>query len=291
LKKNIFLIGHKSFIGESFKKNIFKNKKNFNLYYLNSYFFEKDIYLLKKEDFFKKYFSQYKNIDIIISCLHIHKNNFEEELNLNTKIYQNILYYAKFRRVKKIIYISSVNVSNRKISHYAYVKFKIENLIKKFNYFTIIRPSTVIKIDRNKKLLGGRDGSSFDLIEKFIKFNIPFPIIGNGKYLFTFCFLDNLSNFILLLLKDNTLINKTINFFSDENLTFNTFIDNISRIKKKKIIKIYIPIFIIKYFSNIKFFKLFSKKNLYNILNQKITYNYNNVIKKKISLDRIEDLK
>lgn len=291
MKKNILLIGHKSFIGESFKKNIFKNKKNFNLYYLSSYFLEKDVYLLKKKDFFKKYLSKYKNIDIILSCLHIHKNNLEEELNLNTKIYQNILFYSKSCRVKKIIYISSVNVSNRKISHYAYVKLQVENIIKKFDDFTIIRPSTVLKIDRNKKLFGGRNGSSFDLIEKLIKFNLPFPILGNGKYLFTFCFLDNLSDFVLLLLKKNTLINKTINFFSGEYLTFNSFIDNIFRIKKKKVFRIYIPISIIKFLSNLKLFELFSKKNLYNVLNQKISYNYNNLIKKKIYLDRIEDIK
>jgi hypothetical protein len=95
----------------------------------------------------------------------------------------------------------------------------------------------------------------------------------------------------LLLLKKNTLINKTINFFSGEYLTFNSFIDNIFRIKKKKVFRIYIPISIIKFLSNLKLFELFSKKNLYNVLNQKISYNYNNLIKKKIYLDKIEDIK
>ena len=291
MKKNIFLIGHKSFIGESFKKKIFKERKNFNLFILNSYFLEKDICLLNKEDFFKKYLSNYKRIDIIVSCLHIHKNSLEGELNLNTRVYKNILYFAKFRKVKKIIYVSSVNVSSHKIYHYSYVKFKIENLIKKYNYYTIVRPSTVIKIDRNKNLFGGRDGSSFYLIEKLFKFNLPIPIIGNGKYLFTFCFLDNLSSFILLLLKNNILINKKINFFSGEYLKFNNFMNNISRIKKKKVFKIHIPIFFIKVLSNLSFFKFFSKNNIYNLMNQKIIYNYNNLIKNKINLSKIEDLK
>jgi len=291
LKKNIFLIGHKSFVGESFKKKILKNKQHFNLFILNSYFLEKDICLLNKEDFFKEYLSHYKKIDIIVSCLHIHKNNQEDELNLNTRVYKNILYFAKFRKVKKIIYISSVNVSDRKIYHYSYVKYKIENLIKKYNYYTIVRPSTVLKIDRNKRLFGGRDGSSFNLIEKLLKFNLPIPIIGNGKYLFTFCFLDNLSDFILLLLKNNILVNRKINFFSGEYLKFNNFINNISRIKKIKIFKIYIPLFLIKILSNLKFIKLFNKKNIYNLMNQKITHNYNKLIKNKICLSRIEDFK
>ena len=289
MKKNIFLIGHKSFIGASFKKNILKNKKNFNLSFLNSYFLEKDIRSLNKENFFKKYLTHYKKIDVILSCLHIHKDSVEDELNLHTSVYQNILYFAKFHKVKRIIYISSVNVSDRKIHHYSYVKHEIENLIKKYNYFTIVRPSTVLKIDRNKRLFGGRDGSSFNLIEKLLKFNLPIPIIGNGKYLFTFCFLDNLSDFILLLLKNNILVNRKINFFSGEYLKFNNFINNISRIKKIKIFKIYIPLFLIKILSNLKFINLLSKKNIYNLMNQKITHNYNKLIKNKIYLSRIED--
>ena len=289
MKKNIFLIGHKSFVGATFKKNILKNKKNFNLFLLNSYFLEKDILSLNNEDFFKKYLSHYKKIDVILSCLHIHKDSLEDELNLNTSVYRNILHFAKFHKVKKIIYISSVNVSDRKINHYSYVKFQVENLIKKYNYFTIVRPSTVLKIDLNKRLFGGRDGSSFNLIEKLLKFNLPIPIIGNGKYLFTFCFLDNLSDFILLLLKNNILVNRKINFFSGEYLKFNNFINNISRIKKIKIFKIYIPLFLIKILSNFKFINLLSKKNIYNLMNQKITHNYNKLIKNKIYLSRIED--
>ena len=35
----------------------------------------------------------------------------------------------------------------------------------------------------------------------------------------------------------STLINKTINFFSGEYLTFNNFIDHIFRIKKKKFLE------------------------------------------------------
>lgn len=291
MKKNIFLIGHKSFVGKSFKKNILKNKKKFNLFFLNSFFLEKDISLLTKEEFYKKYLSKYKRVDIILSCLHIHKNKLEDELNLNVRVYKNILYFAKYQKVKKIIYISSINVSNRKISHYSYVKFKVENLIKKFRHFVIVRPSTVLKITQKKKeLYGGRDGMSFNLIEKLSKYNLPIPIIGNGKYLFTFCFLDNLSDLVLLLLKKNILVNKKINFFSGEYLNFNSFVDNLFRIKKKRVIKIYLPIFLVKFLCNFKFLKVFNSKNIYNLINQKIYYNFNNLIEKKININRIQNL-
>lgn len=236
MKKNILLIGHKSFIGKEFKKKILSSRNDFNLLYLKRHFCEKDILFLDTEKFLKKYFINYKKIDIVLSCLHIHKNKSVEELNLNLKIYKNILNFCEYLKIKKIIYISSVNVSKNKNYHYAYVKFKIENLIKKYKYFTIIRPSTVIKIDKKKFFFGGKNGGNFVFLEKLLKFNLPIPIVGDGKYLFTICLLSNLSDFILVLLKKNFLINKTINFFSGEYMNFNNFIDHFSRIKKKKLI-------------------------------------------------------
>ena len=35
---------------------------------------------------------------------------------------------------------------------------------------------------------------NFSVFEKLFKFNLPIPIIGNGKYLFTFCFLNDLQD-------------------------------------------------------------------------------------------------
>ena len=230
--KRILLIGHKSFVGKKIKEYLQKDSI-FNIFILENYFNEKDIFFLDKEKFCEKYLNKYENIDIIITCLHIHKNKFQEEFNLNIKVYENIIYYAKSKKVDKIIYMSSVNVSEDRNSSYAHVKYKIEEIIENFKNFVIVRPSTIITLENNK-LIGGKNGGSFSLFEKFFKYNLPIPIIGNGKYLFTFCFLNDLSNFILLVLNDKMFLNKKINFFSGEHLNFDEFIDIISKIRGTK---------------------------------------------------------
>ena len=242
---------------------------------------------MDKEQFTLKYFSNLKNIDTIVTCLHIHKKNLENELNLNIKAYENILYFVKTKNIKKIIYLSSVNVSEKKTSPYAYVKNKIENLLTNHDNFIIIRPSTIISFDKNKKLYGGRNGNSFNLFEKLFNYNLPIPIIGNGKYLFTFCFLNDLSNFILILIKENFLLNKKINFFSGEYINFKEFIDLIAIIKKKNIIKIYLPLFFVKLLCKLK---IFDYKNVDNLINQRIYYDYNNLIKKKIRINQLFEI-
>lgn len=280
--KKILLIGHKSFVGKKIKEYVQKNSI-FNIYVLENYFNEKDIFCLDKEKFCEKYLNKYENIDTIITCLHIHKNKFLEEFNLNTKVYENIIYYAETKKVNKIIYMSSVNVSKDKNSSYAYVKYKIEELIEKFKRFVIIRPSTIITLENNK-LIGGKNGGSFSLFEKFFKYNLPIPIIGNGKYLFTFCFLNDLSNFILLVLNDKMFLNKKINFFSGEYLKFDEFIDYISKIKKKRVFKIFVPMFLINFLCKIK---IFNYKNVDNLINQRIDYDYFQLIKNKMKLNQI----
>jgi len=286
LIKNILLIGHKSFLSKKIKDLILANS-DLKISFPEKYFNEDDIYLLGKKDFYEKYFSRYSNVDVIISCIHIHKKKFEDELTLNTKIYENILYYAKLQNIKKIIYLSSVNVSETKSLSYAYIKYQIECLFKDFRNFVIIRPSTIISIDSNKTLLGGRDGSSFNLFEKFFNYNLPIPIIGNGKYLFTYCFLEDIANFILLLAKEDIFLNKKINFFSGELMNFNTFIDHIAKIKNKNIHKIHLPLFFINLLCKLK---IFNKKNIDNLLNQEIYYNYSDLIKEKIKINQLSSL-
>ncbi|MDC1127044.1 hypothetical protein OAS83_02585 [Candidatus Pelagibacter sp.] len=284
--KNILLIGHKSLLGKSIKEFALKNN-DLKVFFLDKYFNEDDIYLLSKKDFFKKYFSKYPTIDVVISCLHIHKSTFKAELLLNTKVYENIIYFAKIQNINKIIYLSSVNVSKSKSQSYAYVKNKIECLFDDFKNFIIVRPSTIISIDSNKNLIGGRNGNSFNLFERLFNYNLPIPIIGDGNYLFTYCFLIDITNFIMLLVKENIFLNKKVNFFSGELMNFNTFIEHIGKIKNKKLYKIHLPLFLISILCK---FKIFNKKNIDNLLNQEIYYNYNDLIKEKIKINQLSSL-
>ena len=287
MRKSILLIGHKSFVGNDIKNTILKEDK-FNIFYLDKYFEENDILSLNIKEFYEKYFLKFNNIDFIISCLHIHKENSADELMLNLKVYENIQYFARLRNINKIIYLSSVNVSENNKSNYAYVKYKVESMLEKHKNFIIIRPSTIIMLDENNNLFGGKDGKSFSIFEKLFKYNLPIPIIGNGKYLFTFCFLNDLTRFILLNLNDDFLINKKINFFSGEYLNFNIFIDHIAKIKRKKAIKIFLPLLFVNLLCKLG---IFNYKNIDNLINQKINYDYCDLIKNKIKINQLGNLK
>lgn len=287
MRQSILLIGHKSFVGNDIKKTILKEDK-FNIFYLEKYFEESDIISLNTKEFYEKYFLKFNKIDFIISCLHIHKENFADELMLNLKVYENIQYFVRLNNIDKIIYLSSVNVSENNKSHYAYVKYKVESKLEKHKNFIIIRPSTIIMLDENNNLFGGKDGKSFSIFEKLFKYNLPIPIIGNGKYLFTFCFLNDLTRFILLNLNDDFLINKKINFFSGEYLNFNIFIDYIAKIKRKKAIKIFLPLLFVNLLCKLR---IFNYKNIDNLINQKINYDYCDLIKNKIKINQLGNLK
>ena len=284
--KNILLVGHKSFLGKKIKE--LGQKNNYlKMFFLERYFNEDDIYSLSKKNFYEKYFSKYPKIDVIISCLHIHKDKFKDELLLNTKVYENILFFAKIQNINKFIYLSSINASENESLSYAHVKYRVECLFNNFNNFIIVRPSTIISIDSQKNLSGGRDGNSFSLFEKIFNYNLPIPIIGDGKYLFTYCFIEDITNFIFLLVKEDILLNKKVNFFSGELINFNTFIDYIGKIKNKNLLKIHLPLFFINLLCK---FKIFNKKNIDNLLNQEIYYNYNNLIKEKIKINQLSSL-
>ncbi len=283
MKQNILLIGHKSFVGNQIKKFILKDGK-FRIFFFKKYFLENDILDLNNKEFYKKYFSEYKKIDAVVSCLHIHKKELKDELILNTEAYKHILYFLKIKQIKKIIYLSSINVSKKKSSPYAYVKYRVENLFNNYDNFIIVRPSTIISLDKKKKLLGGTNGASLNLFEKLFNYNLPIPIIGDGKYLFTICFLNDLANFIILLLKDNILLNKKINFFTGEFLNFNTFIDYIGLIKKKNVYKFYLPLPLINFLCKLK---ILDYKKINNLLNQRIYYNYYDLIKKRIKINQL----
>jgi len=224
---------------------------------------------------------------VVISCLHIHKNNLSNELNLNIRSYERILDFSKKIKVKKIIYISSVNASEDRSLSYSYTKFIIEKIISTYQNYAIIRPSTIISIDQKNKLVGGRNRSSFKLYEKFFKYNIPVPIIGDGKYLFTFCFLKNLVNFVLLLVDEDVFSNKKVNFFSGEYLNFVEFIEKVSLIKNRKIYKFFIPL---KFINFLYLLKILNKKKIDNLFSQNICFNYNKEIESKIKINKLNEL-
>ncbi len=284
---NLLLLGSKNFIGRHIH-NKFKDK--FNVNYLKKYFDEKDIVKLNNTEFCEKYFSKYLKVDIIINLVHIHKKNFKDEFNINTKLIEKICFFAEKKKIK-IIHISSVNSSKYNIDNkYSYTKSALENRIIKTNNYTILRLSTVISKDENNEFIGGRNGSSLNLLNFFIKKIRFFPLIKKGSFVHTICFLDDVQEFISILINKEIFVNDTINFYSGQHITFKELINLFAKSYNKSIYFINIPDFVITYLikiNNVLNLKFITEQKLKNLLEQNIEHDKSDEIAKYIKLKKI----
>ncbi len=286
---NILLLGSKGFIGNNIYHQ-FKDK--FNIHCLDNYFEENDILTLDNNEFCEKYFSKLSlKIDIIINLVHIHKKSFKDEFNINTKLVDKICFFVEQKKIR-IIHISSVNCSNdNQDNKYSYTKSSLENRIIKTNNFTILRLSTVISKDKNNEFVGGRNGNSFNLINFFIKKIRFFPLIRNGNFIHTICFLEDIDKFIKILINQKIFLNDIINFYSGQYITFKELITLFAKSYNKSIYFVNIPDFVIKFFikfNNILNLKFITEQKLKNLLEQNIEYDKSNELAKYIKLTKID---
>jgi hypothetical protein len=290
----VLLLGQNSYLSDFYLK--FSKNKFSNITIYTKRFDHSDIINLNDILFYDKYFSLIDiNFDYSLNFIHIHKSSLASEIDINTKLSKKLIYVFNKLKIKRNIYISSVNAFSDTKSEYGIAKLRSEEVYKSLGNFVIIRPSTIIDIDyKNKLILGGKKGKSFKSLNKLITKFFFIPVPGFGKYLQTVCFGDDLGKFIDFIINNNLFYKRTINFFTGEIISYNDFLDIYFNFKKIKRFKLYIPkiliIFIIK-FLKIVFRNLnISSKNIDNLTNQKIEFNLSQDINKLIKLKKINDL-
>jgi len=290
----ILLLGQNSYPSAFYLK--FPRNKFNNITIYTKRFDHSDIINLNDILFYDKYFSSIDiNFDYSLNFIHIHQSSLASEIDINTKLSQKLIYVFNKLKIKKNIYISSVNAFSGTKSEYGIAKLRSEEIYKSLGNFVIIRPSTIIDIDyKNKLILGGKKGKSLESLNELITKFIFIPVPGFGKYLQTVCFGNDLGKFIDYIINNNLFYKRTINFFTGEFISYNNFLDIYFNFKKIKRFKLYIPkiliIFMIK-FLKIVFRNLnISSKNIDNLTNQKIEFNLSQDINKLIKLKKINDL-
>ena len=286
---NILILGSNSFVGKKIYEK-FQIKKNLKVFTIKEHFNENDIDNLSNIDFYKKYFFNFKvKFDCIINLIHIHKNFFDEEVYANINLAEKIIYFQNINK-SKIVYLSSVNCSKSVDNKYSYSKYMVEKKFIKTNNYQIIRPSTVVLEDEGQ-YIGGRNGSSLKIINFFIKYFFFFPIINNGKFLHTICFLEDLQKFIYISITLNLFKNQTINFFSGEYLNFKKFILFLANKQKKKVNFVNVPFSLLIFFIKILKFAPIFKINVQmfeNLISQRIEFDLTLEISKYLNLKKAE---
>ena len=270
----ILILGQSSFLGSEFD-NFIKNRE-IDILTLDRKFSTNDIMSLDDKEFCNKYFRFIENdIDLIINYLYVHETDQNSEKNINIELIKKIIFVIKNKNIKKHIYISTNRAFKNTKNEYGKIKLECENLIQQHNTnYNIIRPSTVIKKTKNS-YIGGYKGITIKKLLKFINKYKILPIPGNGDYIHTYCFIENLNEFIFFIYKDNSFDKKIINFYSGEKLTFVQFLFKINN--NKKVFFIRIPIILLKFIS-------YFLKSILRINNQ-INNNFNNLINEEIEYD------
>ena len=234
---NIFILGHKGYVG----KNIYKFLKEKKLNVTG--FSSKENNLLSKNSvkFLK---SKIKKDSVLIICAAI-KSTVSSELNsliLNNKIIENIVKGIKKKKLKKVIYFSScavygVNVNHKRFSesdklnpdtYYSVSKFYAEKLLKLVipaKNLLIVRPTIVY--GPNEPIYQSSPSGYIKKIFKKDKINIW----GDGSEIRNFIYIDD------LVLKIFKLISKGIFgeiILTGVNTSYYKIIQILEKILKKK---------------------------------------------------------
>ena len=290
----VLLLGQNSYPANFYLKT--PKEKIINIVTIKERFDHYDIINLDDDLFYEKYFRVIgANFDCSLNYAYIHNSSIASEFKINSMLCKKLIYVFKKIKVKKNIYISTVNSYKETKSEYGKAKYICEEIYRSLDSFLIIRPSTIIDIDYKKRLInGGKNGKSFESLNRIISKFPFFPVPGFGNYLQTVCFADDFGRFINCVINNNLFINKTINFFTGEMISYNNFLDVNFNFRNIKRVKIFIPKFLI--LNIIRFVKLIfknltiSSKNIDNLTNQKIEFDFSKQVEELIKLNKFKNL-
>lgn len=179
-----------------------------------------------------------ENADGVIHLAGItHTNDFKMYFKINAEGTKNLTEACRRKGVKKFIYISS-RTACEEGGAYAQSKLLAEKIVKESGLdWTILRPSEVY---------GTKEKEAISRLISIVKKSLFVPIIGNGRYLLSPVYIDDLVQSILSALKNNSSIKKTYIIAGPEELTYVELVDKISKILGVKRIKIFIPVIFFK---------------------------------------------
>lgn len=180
-----------------------------------------------------------RGIDVAIHLAGItHTNISELYYKINTEGTKNLIKACRNNNIKRFIHISS-RAACREGGSYAESKLLAEKFLKESELdWTILRPSEVYGADKKEAI-----SKLINIIQKsqFV------PIVGNGQYLLSPVYADDLIQSILAALKNNASLKKTYTIAGPETFTCNKMIDKISEVLGVKRIKIFLPLSLLKF--------------------------------------------
>ena len=146
---------------------------------------------------------------------------------------KHIIEACEMVSIKRVIFISSTSIFTSLNARSKKIRTEAENLIMQSNLiWTIIRPTMIYGSPRDRNMIR--------LIRWIDHFPI-LPIFGNGDALQQPINVEDLVSFVYKTIKKKEAFNNVFNVSGKEPITFNQIIKIISKVLKRKPLKIYLP--------------------------------------------------
>lgn len=144
---------------------------------------------------------------------------------------------AQASDVRRYIHMSSLGTRSNSRSRYHQTKYRAEEYVRQSNLaFTIFQPSVIFG-----------PGDNFVNLFKQMIIKSPFvPVIGDGCYQIQPVDVDTVAQAFTLSLKEPKTIGRVFQLPGRDHFRFNDFLDIIAQVLGKKIIKMHIPVWLIK---------------------------------------------
>ena len=224
LKPNIAVTGSTGFVGTHLRKFLHENdipiislvRKNHHR------ISEKNVTFTDLEKISKI------ECDVLVHLIGTGSQTIDSDYELvNVQQTQKAVYLCKKFKIKKIIYVSGLGVSNSTTLGYFISKLKAENLIRNSGLdYTVFRASYIV----------GSDDPLTQNLDKQIR-NGQLIIPGSGKYRLQPISIDDVCKIILIASINKKLSNKTIDLVGPKTISFENYVKkfNKSRSQIKKI--------------------------------------------------------
>jgi nucleoside-diphosphate-sugar epimerase len=175
-----------------------------------------------------------QDTDLIIHMAALtHTNKKQDYYRINTEGTRRLVELAKENNVQRFIFLSTRAIA-KEGGAYSDSKRLAENIVKKSGLnWLIIRPAEIYGIN------GGEAITKLVLsIEKMVFV----PIISTGQYRITPVHINDVVSALIRAIENKDLKNRIYTLAGPEDFAYKEFVDLISKIKKKKRIKIHLPI-------------------------------------------------
>ena len=198
----------RKYLSESNMRLISISRKNFRA-------FKNETKVVSKTYSEKSLLPGIANSDALVHLIGVGKQSSEDSFDsVNVNLTQHMVSLAKKAKIKKLIFMSGLGVSQNPSTEYFLSKLRAENHIRNSKIdFTIFRPSYIV----------GRDDLFTKYLKKCIR-NRTIQIPGSGRYRIQPVYINDVTRLILNSVKEKKFSNRIIDLVGPDIITFEKYV-------------------------------------------------------------------